>query len=277
MSELVPPPGDAFIRPSGKSMCPKVIRDPAGSCTAPFRVGQDCVTPHLKLLICEQDCHQCHILMTQQPVSPAAVWLLSSVIPLLSSSPVWPAGASHSSPQTTPRGSPIPSAEKSAMCHLLHGPQVPNPLDSPVQFVLKCVHFSPPQSLRPLWHGTLHLSPTGHPDSLSLLALHSLPCSESDFEKHNSDHVTILFKNLQWSPRLSERGPKWACPHSPVRPAPTPFSILSWSSSAPPFPWPLSRLQCAASFLPQGLCTYPSLLLLSPHFTGQFPSFTKQL
>lgn len=33
----------------------------------------------------------------------------------------------------------------------LHVPQVPNPLDSSVQLVLKCVYFSPSKSLHHLW------------------------------------------------------------------------------------------------------------------------------
>lgn len=70
MSELVPSPGDAFFGPSGKSWCPGIIRGLAGSCTAPFGMGADFVTALLKLLICEQDGHQCHIPMTPQPLCP---------------------------------------------------------------------------------------------------------------------------------------------------------------------------------------------------------------
>lgn len=143
--------------------------------------------------------------------------------------------------------------------HVPHVPQVANPLDSSVPLAPKCAHFSPSQSLRPLWHESLRIFLTGHPDSLSLPPLHSLPCSQSDFEKCKSDHITSSFKTSLyfWGKSL-----KLACPQGLTRPGET-----------------SSLLQRASSFLPRGLCTFCSLPLLLPqlHWPINYQAYSKQL
>lgn len=171
------------------------------------------------MLIREQDFDPSQILVTGEPLCPSAVTKLPPS-PVCPSVPV--THHPNSSKQTRLPSSRPQMTQKSAMCRALHlVTEWTRPFKSSWSVSSEAYPFvSIVSGQRNCTFSSLV--------SLSLPVLHPPPCSQSDFGKCRSDHITLLFKICTGSLCLSGKSPKsLAWLQGPARPTPTPtlFSI----------------------------------------------------